>query len=393
MKQQRVFNFFGNFVPYYKDLRLITHSALSSILAARLQYLFEREGNEEGFFKFLKPCGHPNYRQGESWSEELGFSEKEFHSAFENIGVTYDSKANFEAAKESKHGIFAKQIEVPQYDCTAMPNDDGKTVTRRTKVSSEIKLQVFYFCRFVDKKTNLTWYLKNYDKDILTDALTLISATKREKRSLGNAESVLYETRKAFSRERESQPPLIELDKSFKIKELDSSLKQERFDAVQLSEQWWEETAVPLWQQHAAPKLGLDSKSHPGGLLGGEPQRKLVALIESEWQRGGEAELTKRFTHYVSSENKYYRDRRFTLGLFCDKWDELIMPTAETKKNGNGAQNKYNGNGAMMIEKIVQTVKISGMTPDALREYLTTGAGQLYDSPQAALQALGWKNE
>ena len=218
MKQQRVFNFFNNFVPYYKDLRHITKSALSSILAARLQYQFERVGFMNGFTKFLEPCDHANYEIGESWVEELGFSPKEFNTAFDNIGVTYDSRKDYELANKTEGHPFNKLVELPNYEVEVSKNENGNTAVRRKRVSSEFILQTMYFCRYVDKRTNLTWYLKNYDMDILDDALNLISATERERRSVGNEKGVPYGSNKAFSRDRETRCPPLDVENNYEKK-------------------------------------------------------------------------------------------------------------------------------------------------------------------------------
>ena len=222
MKQQRVFSFFKNFLPYYKQLHPITKSALSSILAARLQLYFESGGFMNGFFKFLEPCNHASYRKGKSWTEELGFSAKEFNTAFENIGVTYYSKKEYDAAKETEGGLFEKLVDVPRYDVEVSKNSDNETVVKRKKVSSDQVLKTMYFCRYVDKKTNLTWYFKNYDRDILHDALSIMSATERERRSVANEnpitddtqneKGVLDGTRKAIRRERETRSPHLDVD-------------------------------------------------------------------------------------------------------------------------------------------------------------------------------------
>ena len=46
--------------------------------------------NKGSFYKFIEPCGHDNYKNGDSWTEELGMSKYQFTEALkklETIGV------------------------------------------------------------------------------------------------------------------------------------------------------------------------------------------------------------------------------------------------------------------------------------------------------------------
>lgn len=63
-----------NIIPYRKELNLITGGALESIFLAQLLYWYEQSGGE--FYKFREPCEHELYKEGDSWTEELGFSIK-----------------------------------------------------------------------------------------------------------------------------------------------------------------------------------------------------------------------------------------------------------------------------------------------------------------------------
>lgn len=83
-------------IPYVKELREITGSVLSAILMQQLDYWFHLR--PDGFYKFLSPCDNPLCKQGETWTEELGFSRKEFWTAFDKIGVRHQSKKAFDAS-------------------------------------------------------------------------------------------------------------------------------------------------------------------------------------------------------------------------------------------------------------------------------------------------------
>ena len=73
-------------IPYRKSLRPITNSVTATIL---LQQIIHRSAKKNGepFYKFKSPCGHDMYRAGDSWTEELGFSTKEFDTALSKIGT------------------------------------------------------------------------------------------------------------------------------------------------------------------------------------------------------------------------------------------------------------------------------------------------------------------
>lgn len=129
-------------VPYIKELRAITKSVTGSILMQQLDYWFAKK--PQGFFKYVSPLMKINadgkevhderdgYKKGDSWTEELGFSEFEFGTAFSKIGVRHSSKANFlKALGENK----------------AFINEDG---------------QQLYYCSYHDRKTGLMWFYRNH---------------------------------------------------------------------------------------------------------------------------------------------------------------------------------------------------------------------------------------
>ena len=88
----------SDIIPYHKEYRGIAKSITATILLQQLEYWFRRK--PLGFFKFLAPCEHEDYAPGDSWIEELAFSKDEFRAAFDKIGLRYDSKSEFDKAKE-----------------------------------------------------------------------------------------------------------------------------------------------------------------------------------------------------------------------------------------------------------------------------------------------------
>lgn len=76
----------NDLIPYRKSLRQLTGSVTSAIL---LQQIIHRAKCKhwEPFYKFKSSCGHKLYQDGDSWTEELGFSIKEFDTAIGKIGT------------------------------------------------------------------------------------------------------------------------------------------------------------------------------------------------------------------------------------------------------------------------------------------------------------------
>lgn len=72
-------------IAYHAEWRKITGSVTATILLQQINYLWDTHGNKP-FYKFREPCKNPKYREGDSWIEELGFSDKEFDSAIQRIG-------------------------------------------------------------------------------------------------------------------------------------------------------------------------------------------------------------------------------------------------------------------------------------------------------------------
>ena len=125
-------------IPYCKDLRPIAGSVTACILMQQLDYWFAKKPN--GFYKFKAPCPHPLYKEGDSWKEELGFSEDEIQTAFSKIGIAYKSKTSMMEAE--------------------YPFKDEKGT------------ELFY-CSFYDRESRLTWYQRNHEyADNQLDKLT-----------------------------------------------------------------------------------------------------------------------------------------------------------------------------------------------------------------------------
>ncbi len=74
-----------NIIPYRPELRKIAGTINATILLQQMIY-YCSGSKDNKFYKFRAPCSHENYRDGDSWTEKLGFSLDEFDSALSKIG-------------------------------------------------------------------------------------------------------------------------------------------------------------------------------------------------------------------------------------------------------------------------------------------------------------------
>lgn len=127
-------------IPYRPELRICFEpfapingqkpkdlTTAGAILLQQLDYWFSKYPG--GFYKFMEPpkTGHKAYRSGDSWTEELYFSRKEFTTAFEQVGIAYKSKGQFDQASRAGdvfHGRF--------------------------------------YCSYYDRVARITWYYRNH---------------------------------------------------------------------------------------------------------------------------------------------------------------------------------------------------------------------------------------
>lgn len=86
-------------VIYRKSLKKITGSVVSAILLSQMMY-WHKKSKGEPFYKFRSPCAHEDYREGDSWTEEIGISSSSFDRALKKIGTKITQGASKIAAYE-----------------------------------------------------------------------------------------------------------------------------------------------------------------------------------------------------------------------------------------------------------------------------------------------------
>ena len=90
---------------YQPKLTKLTGSINAALLMSQLEFWFKNQSGKP-FYKFLEPCHHAAYREGDSWQEELAVSTTEFRSAFKRIGVAYKSKKAFLESPDRFRGKY-----------------------------------------------------------------------------------------------------------------------------------------------------------------------------------------------------------------------------------------------------------------------------------------------
>jgi hypothetical protein len=175
--QNRILHLTRNIIPYIRELQPLAGSTSGCILMQQLDFWFHRHPN--GFWKFLEPSAHQKYKQGDSWTEELGISCAEFRTAFDRIGTRHKSKSEFDLATDKFCGKF--------------------------------------YCSYLDRRENLTFYFRN--DSLLDEALDNIISDKQC--NTVNRESSFTVTKEsAFTANEETQSPELMKVNSQEIKKV-----------------------------------------------------------------------------------------------------------------------------------------------------------------------------
>ncbi len=136
-------------IPYLPQLKRVLKNTNATILMQQIEYWFHKK-NGQPFYKFLSKPNKENkfYKSGDSWSEELVFSEKEVRTAFYKLGVSYGSKRSFEDVINSGKNVFL--------------NENGEE---------------FFYCSYHDKIKGITFYYRNhkYTDDFLDNIVKVDS--------------------------------------------------------------------------------------------------------------------------------------------------------------------------------------------------------------------------
>lgn len=175
--QNRILHLTRNIIPYIRELQPLAGSTSGCILMQQLDFWFHRHPN--GFWKFLEPSAHQKYKQGDSWTEELGISPSEFRTAFDRIGTRHKSKSEFDLAANKFAGKF--------------------------------------YCSYLDRRENLTFYFRN--DTLLDDALDNIINNK-QRNTVSRESSFTVTKESGFTANEETQPPELKKVNSQEIEKV-----------------------------------------------------------------------------------------------------------------------------------------------------------------------------
>ena len=75
-----------NLISYRPRLNKLTKGVTATILLQQVAHWW-LVNKRQPFYKFREKCTHEKYRAGDSWTEELGFSGREFDTAISKIGT------------------------------------------------------------------------------------------------------------------------------------------------------------------------------------------------------------------------------------------------------------------------------------------------------------------
>ena len=140
-----------NVLIYRKDLNVITGGVIGSIMLGQLIY-WAAKNDYKPFYKFIQPCGHALYKEGDSWAEELCIDDKTISrnfKKFEELGIltrktdlnrlTWHTinkeildellKEKLSLAKTPNGGLYDK---APNRVASKTPNGDLYTYTENT---------------------------------------------------------------------------------------------------------------------------------------------------------------------------------------------------------------------------------------------------------------------
>ena len=163
-----------NILIYRKDLNAITGGVIGSIMLGQLIY-WAAKNDYKPFYKFIQPCGHALYKEGDSWAEELGIDDKTISrnfKKFEELGIltrktdlnrlTWHTinkeildellKENLSLAKTPNGGLYDK---APNRVASKTPNGALYTYTENTaKTTSKTTFSAGENSQFASSETS-----------------------------------------------------------------------------------------------------------------------------------------------------------------------------------------------------------------------------------------------
>ena len=179
----------------------------ATLACIQLDWRFSTHPN--GYYKFLEPCDHSLYKNGDSWTEELGFTKHGFKTAFNKIGSRYKSRSEFAKIQHESYELLSPSGQILVNNIVSTLCDSGyflgDNLSAWKELSAETSLQfiaalqniaesthdegtlcdihrmlmrVFdgnFYLSFLDRRSGMTYYCRYHQKvntmlaDVLND--------------------------------------------------------------------------------------------------------------------------------------------------------------------------------------------------------------------------------
>lgn len=166
-------------ITYRPSLNKLTGSITATILLQQILYWWKASQGE--FYKFKEPCKHKDYKEGDSWTEELGMTKYEFDSAFKklrDLGFittrnTMDRKTYYSVNEE----VLTEKLNELYTPCTPKLK---KPIYVSGKNQSSIYTETTRDYKKENKKNNYYENLPSPDAHIMEDTLDYINKIQEE---------------------------------------------------------------------------------------------------------------------------------------------------------------------------------------------------------------------
>ncbi len=329
-------------VPYYPELsEKLGNEITASIVMTQLEYWFAKKSYAP-FYKFLEPVSAKDakgndkstfgYAEGDSWVEELNISKKSFKNAFSKIGVTYNSKAEFDKAEE-KFKI-------------------GDTE--------------FFYCCYTDRQTRQTYYYRNHKKvDDLCNEITSSKITYDEmpksfpKKTQKLPKVISEKLQKGVSRSDERESPEVTKGNPSIIQEITTGDYQENKTITTTTE-------TPNESQNSSGAISENIKNIRDYLLknvkgiNDKTCNNIIFSVENL-----DIQLERVIT-VVEYANKYQKQ----IGYICDalKYNWVIPSISSNTKKEKGRGHKINSEAITIAKESKEEVSEYTETLEQLTE-------------------------
>lgn len=164
-----------NIIPYRKELNKITGGIIETLVLQQFIYWWNAMEHKP-FYKFIEPCNHKEYKEGDSWTEELGISKFQFTNAFKKL---------------SKLNLVSKKTNSQRLTYYSLNTEILAKLIKLTYLSKETSLS---------KCNNLTYLSEETSFTSITETTT--ETTQRETTSRENSNFPFFE--EEFGKDEES---------------------------------------------------------------------------------------------------------------------------------------------------------------------------------------------